>query len=247
VNALGSSPWSYPSNGVWALAPTTTTSSTTTTTTIAPAVPRAPSSVRGTSGNGQINVLWAAPMPLPLSPITDYMIQYSSDNGVTWLAYQDSVSTATSVLVTGLTNGSQYRFRVAAVNALGSSPWSYPSNGVWALAPTTTTSSTTTTTTIAPAVPRPPTTVKVVPGVTQVSVSWAAPTPAPLSPITDYIVQYSTNYGRNWTVYPDAASTGTSLVATGLLSGSQYQFRVAAVNAIGTSLWSSSSVGVWVS
>ena len=52
----------------------------------------------------------------------------TSSNGqstaVTWTRVDDGVSTATTSTVGGLTNGTQYRFRVAAANAVGTGSWS---------------------------------------------------------------------------------------------------------------------------
>ena len=56
------------------------------------------------------------------SAITDYVVQYSINNS-TWITFNDGVSTATSATVTGLTNGTLYYFRVAAVNSVGTGPY----------------------------------------------------------------------------------------------------------------------------
>jgi hypothetical protein len=53
------------------------------------------------------------------SRVTDYVIRYSSDNGVTWRRFRDSISAATTATVTGLTNEVAYVFKVSAVNAAG--------------------------------------------------------------------------------------------------------------------------------
>src|SRR5690606_3223896 len=51
--------------------------------------------------------------------ITDYLIQYTTDNGAVWQTVGDGVSTITNTVVAGLTNNMTYRFRIAAVNAAG--------------------------------------------------------------------------------------------------------------------------------
>jgi hypothetical protein len=43
----------------------------------------------------------------------------SSDGGATWTTFADGVTTSTIANVTGLTNGTDYVFRVAAINAIG--------------------------------------------------------------------------------------------------------------------------------
>jgi hypothetical protein len=229
---------------------TTTTTTTTvprTTTTTAPSLtPNAPSNVKGASGNTQIPLTWVAPSPLPVSPVTDYLIRYSTDFGKTWTMFADGTSTAAGTLVTGLTNGRQYSFQVAAVNAYGTSPWSVSSAGVWALPPATTTLPTTTTTTIPRTVPRPPGVLKPTAGVGRITLTWQAGTPAPLDPVTDYVVEYSSDFGKTWTTFADGTSTSTAVAVTGLTKGSQYKLRVAAVNAIGQSVWSTPTSGTWV-
>jgi hypothetical protein len=65
------------------------------------------------------------------APITDYREQFSTDGGTTWTTFTGAAaSTATSVNVTGLTNGTSYRFRVAAVNAVGVGAYTAASSAV---------------------------------------------------------------------------------------------------------------------
>jgi hypothetical protein len=73
-------------------------------------------------GSGQVKLTWTTP-PANGSAIRDYIIQWSID-GTTWSTVNDGVSTARSYVVARLTNGTQYRFRLAAVNAVGQGPWS---------------------------------------------------------------------------------------------------------------------------
>jgi hypothetical protein len=65
---------------------------------------------------------WTAPASDGGSPITDYVIEYSSDGGATWLVFADGVSTTPSATVTGLLSGETYLFRVSAVNSVGTGP-----------------------------------------------------------------------------------------------------------------------------
>jgi titin len=93
--------------------------------------PAAPTSVTATGGNAQATVSWTAPSVLAQTPITDYTVQFSSNSGTSWTAFTRAASTATSgVVVTGLTNGTAYVFRVAAVNALGTGAYSTASSAV---------------------------------------------------------------------------------------------------------------------
>jgi hypothetical protein len=92
--------------------------------------PGAPTSVTGSPGNGQVTVSWTAPSSDGGSAITDYTVQFSSNGGSTWTTFTDAVSTATTATVTGLTNGTAYVFRVAAVNAVGTSAYSTASGSV---------------------------------------------------------------------------------------------------------------------
>ena len=96
--------------------------------------PGAPTSVTAslpaTYGNTTASVSWTAPVMVGSPALNDYVVQYSSNSGSTWTTFSDTVSTATSVTVTGLTNGTAYVFRVAAVNTIGTGAFSGNSNSV---------------------------------------------------------------------------------------------------------------------
>ena len=97
--------------------------------------PNAPTSLSGTAGNGQVSLSWTAPASNGGAAITDYAVQYSSNSGSTWATFSDGASTATSATVTGLTNGTAYTFRVAAVNSVGTGAYSSASASVTPAAP----------------------------------------------------------------------------------------------------------------
>ncbi|KQM86881.1 hypothetical protein ASE70_17380 [Sphingomonas sp. Leaf22] len=67
----------------------------------------------------------------------------------------------------------------------------------------------------------------------QAGLTWSLPS-ANRSAITDYIVEAKPSSGTTWTVVADGTSANTSATVTGLTNGTAYDFRVSAVNAIGT-------------
>ncbi|HEX3901131.1 MAG TPA: fibronectin type III domain-containing protein [Mycobacteriales bacterium] len=94
-----------------------------------PGAPSAPTNVAGVGSNGQATVQWTAPSTVGSSPIIGYNVEVSSNGGSTWIAGPTSalVSTATTAVVSGLSNGTSYTFRVAAINIAGTGPFSVPS------------------------------------------------------------------------------------------------------------------------
>jgi alpha-tubulin suppressor-like RCC1 family protein len=90
-------------------------------------VPGAPPSVTAERGDGQATVSWTAPLSNGGSALTGYIVTPSA-NGTPETPI-DVESSATTTVITGLTNGDSYTFRVAAKNAVGTgsaSPVSSP-------------------------------------------------------------------------------------------------------------------------
>ena len=187
----------------------------------APTVPDQPQSLTLTPGNTQMSLSWAAPASDGNSAITDYVIQYKS--GSTWTIFNDGTSTATTAVVAGLTNGTTYSFRVAAVNAEGVGSYTDSQSGTPASLPGAVTS------------------VNASMSGTSAALTWNAPTSNGGSAITDYSVEYKLATDASWTSFNDGVRSTTGATITGLTSGSSYDFRVAAVNVVGTGAFTSTA------
>ena len=215
VNSAGPGPWSDPSAAV----------------AIPGTAPGAPTGVAGTTGPGagEVSLTWTAPVDNGGTPITGYEVESSpATGGPTWTAAGSVTGTGTSLLVTGLPNGSELIFQVRAMNGTGPSAWSDPSAAVTTLpgAPTGVGGTST-------------------PGSTSVSLSWTAP--VGVAPITGFEVQKSPAGGpEDWTAVGTVTGSGTTLVGTGLPKGTSWVFRVRALNAGGPGAWSAVSAPVTV-
>jgi hypothetical protein len=88
----------------------------------ATAVPAAPTIGPATFGNASATVRWTAPSTDGGSAITGYLVRVLDGTGGQVGALRPADATATSLVVTGLTNGASYQFQVAATNAVGTGP-----------------------------------------------------------------------------------------------------------------------------
>ena len=82
------------------------------------AVPAAPSGFRAAPGHEQVTLNWGDPSD---SNITGYRFRQKAGSGGYggWMSVPNSSATTTEHIVTGLTNGTVYRFQVRAVNTVG--------------------------------------------------------------------------------------------------------------------------------
>ena len=192
-------------------------------------VPSVPLSLTTTPSSQSVALAWALPASNGGSAITDYKIEYKLSNGTAWTVFAHTASTARTANITGLTNGTQYSFRVSAVNAVGTGTATTP-----VLASP-----------VAPKIltaPTSPRALAVYASFNGATLYWATPSSDGGSRITGYRTEYSTDNGTTW-ISSDVAVTTRSKSYTNLVGGVLHKFRVYAINAVGTSVASSSVEG----
>jgi len=169
--------------------------------------PGAPTITSVNAGNATATVSWTAPANTGGSTITRYTVT-SSD----LLLTSQTTNGATSLLFTGLTNGTEYTFRVTATNA--NNLTSLPSGASGPVTP------------VGP--PGKPSITSINAGNATATVSWTAPANTGGTAITKYTVT-STPDGKT----AEWNTGGGPLIATvsGLTNGTEYKFRVTATNA----------------
>ena len=184
----------------------------------------APTSVSGTSGDGQVSVSWTAPASNGGAAVTDYIVQYSTSSDRAYTTFSDGTSTSTSATVTGLTNNTPYYFKVAAVNSVGTSTYSAVSASV---------------------TPKsvPPVVSSVTAGDGSLTFTWNA-----ISHGGD-VYRVNWDNASNFATGSINSTGGTSYTVTGLTNGTTYYFRVAGWNnsatpQIATTDWSATASGV---
>lgn len=279
--------------------------------TVNPVVPGAPTAAIATAGDTQASVAFVAPVFTGGTSITGYTVAVTPPD----VAPVNGASSP--IVVTGLTNGQAYTFKVTADNSAGTGPASSDSNSItpkstqtitfanpgaqnFGTTPTlTATSDSGLTVTFAssttgvcsitsggaltfvttgsctinadqagngsylaatqvsrtfainPVVPGAPSAVGGTAGDAQVTLSWSPPASNGGSVISGYNVQVATVVGGPYANAAGGCAPATTNAsntvtcrATGLVNGTAYFFKVAAINVVGTSSYSAASVGV---
>jgi len=173
-------------------------------------------------GNGGATVHLHVPLSNGGAPIIAYAV--TPFVGVIPFPPQIFTATRATVVLTGLTNGKTYIFKVAAANAVGTGPQSPASNAVTIGAPAA------------------PTSVGAIPGKRQATLTWVAGATNG-SPIIRYIV---TPYIGGIAQRRRALnSSATTQAVGGLANGKSYTFKLLAENANGAgtlSTWSNAVI-----
>ncbi|MCB0919984.1 MAG: fibronectin type III domain-containing protein [Actinobacteria bacterium] len=174
----------------------------------------------GVEANNTVALEWDAPTETGNSDIWGYKVEYAlDDNGApgTWnVAYSNTTSSNPTVAVYGLTNGSEYWFRVTPNNYYGDGP-----------------SAVSATTYIPYGSPYAPTGVTATPSGTSINTSWTAPSNNNGRDITGYKVSYQRQGFSAQTFISNTGNTNTSATITGLTSGYTYRVMIQAINLAG--------------
>lgn len=180
-----------------------------------PTPPGAPENLRATAGDATVTLEWSPPTDNGGSPISRYNVYQGPTSGGetfrSWVA--GDVLTFTD---TGLANGQEYFYKVAALNDAGEGPMSNEASA--------TPQSTDT-------VPGAPQDLAANPGDGTVTLTWNAPASDGGSPITNYKILRGTAPGGE-TEVATVADVRT-FTDTGRDNGVRYYYRVTAKNAIG--------------
>lgn len=178
-------------------------------------VPAAPSITSVSPTNGAVTVNWTAPTSDGGRAISEYFVQYSSNSGSTWSS-PVSAGTSLTKLVTGLTNGTSYIFKVFASNLRGDGPSSSSSS---ATTPFT--------------IPSAPTSLSSTEGDTTLDIAFTAGFNGG-SAITNYKYSTSTD-GSTYTAFTalSPADSTTPVTIPSLTNGTDYYVKLKAVNAAG--------------
>ena len=174
----------------------------------------------------QINLWWSPPDSDGGVPITGYILEFSGDGGGSWEVLSH-LSDERTYAHAGLSAGFLYYYRVRAVNEIGTG---LPSEMAQAR-------------TLAD-VPEPPRDLAAhAPAWDRIDLRWRPPAHDGGSEVTGYFIEASTDAGASWFVAAESHSD-TRFAHTGLAPSTRYQYRVSAINAVGTSTPSSHTEAV---
>jgi hypothetical protein len=161
-------------------------------------------------------ISWTAPHYNGGAKVTEYAVEISDDKGISWRKLKLNSPIDINVVVDGLSGGTEYKTRIAAISSLGTSGYLFGSF-----------------TTLITTATAPKNLVASILTGTSLSLGWSLPDSNGGSAITDYQVEVTSNAANSWTVIPHNASNSLGFNVTNLLPGRTYQFRVSAVTAAG--------------
>ncbi|NBP80118.1 hypothetical protein EBU58_05265, partial [bacterium] len=187
----------------------------------------------GTVGNREVTLSWDAPLDLGGGTLLHYKVEFF--DGTEWQTFEEKLVTERTVTISGLNNGSEYRFRVTPITSTplgdtdageaGVAGAGAETGLVMPFGPATAVTNLTATA-----------------GVGQVTLQWNVPINEGGRSITGYVVEYATSATGPWLAHSDSDPTDLAAAIpeivtelTQLEKQTEYYFRVAAVNEAGQS------------
>nr|XP_006823015.1 PREDICTED: titin-like [Saccoglossus kowalevskii] len=175
-----------------------------------------------------VTLTWSPPHSDGGSPIVGYLVERKEKTSSRWTrATRDRVTDLT-LIVTGLTEGSEYEFRVSAENKAGVGPPSLATSPVKCKPPYD-----------VPDAPSRPTVTET--NSTSITITWTPPDSNGGSPITGYVIEKKDQYGTRWEKAHRTKVVETLFTVEGLKEKNEYTFRVAAENKAGVGKFSEPS------
>ena len=179
--------------------------------------PDAITTLTPTIGNGQVEFTWSTPANNG-SAILRYEYNVIDSESIIVVPTTNIAATATSLTITGLTNGDEYSLGIRAVNTVGGATWA--SYGFTPMA----------------GPPGKPS-VTVQSRVAALYVSWSLEDDGG-SNITEYQVQWKSGAQSFDSSRQQAGLTGTNTRIENLINGTEYDVQVRAMNSAGWGEWS---------
>ena len=171
-------------------------------------VPAKPSGLTATPGDGQVRLDWDDPGNLTITG-WEYRLAATGPYGA-WTGIAGSSAETTRHTLTGLANGTAYRFRVRAVNASGSGPESDE------------------TTTVPSPAPAKPAGLTATPGRGWVLLEWEDPNDPAITGWEYKQRRAGGEFDESWTPIPDINAATARHRVTGLEIGVSYGFKLRA-------------------
>jgi len=190
---------------------------------VTPVAPSAPTGITITPSSGSLSVRFTAGAA-GTSPITSY--KYSVNGGTTWATRQTG-TTASPIVITGLTNGTTYSVSIRAVSLAGDGAASTAVSATIPIAPTAPTIGTATANAGRTA-----------------TVRWTLGANGGGAITSHVVTAYLNGSGTASRSVTVNGATAVSATVTGLTRGGSYTFKVLARNAIGSSALSLASNAV---
>ncbi|XP_041468950.1 twitchin-like isoform X3 [Lytechinus variegatus] len=185
-------------------------------------LPGSPTDVKVTAYNEEtVTLTWEAPKDDGDSPVSHYVMEYKEKRATNWEVAESRVRDKT-YQVTGLTEGKEYLFRVSAVNSVGASKPTQTDKPQLCKEPSE-----------PPDAPDAPKVIATANGC--ISLEWSKPGFDGGRPITGYFLEKKETSSNRWSKATKDDINKTKHTVTGLTQGSEYQFRVSAINKVGTS------------